>query len=310
MTTATPASPELASRLVNGILGIKPIANFAKHQARSMMIKRAESVGVQWTQDAKTLRDRGVDTWTAELQSIQNPNLQYPDYYLKPFHAYETGNLSWDAATEVEVASYAAHARIWSDAGSKEGDARLRESFHTILKQELPKDPQTILDLGCSVGLSTIALQAIYPNAQITGLDLSPYFLTVAQYRNQLTHPSIQWVHAAAEKTPFADRSFNLVSTFLMCHELPQSATKAILQEAQRLLTPGGYLTIMDMNPRSEAFLKLPPYVFTLLKSTEPYLDDYFTLDLEEAIAEAGFETPKVFYNSPRHRTLVAEAKV
>jgi ubiquinone/menaquinone biosynthesis C-methylase UbiE len=310
MTTATPASPELASRLVNGILGIKPIANFAKHQARSMMIKRAESVGVQWTQDAKTLRDRGVDTWTAELQSIQNPNLQYPDYYLKPFHAYETGNLSWDAATEVEVASYAAHARIWSDAGSKEGDARLRESFHTILKQELPKDPQTILDLGCSVGLSTIALQAIYPNAQITGLDLSPYFLTVAQYRNQLTHPSIQWVHAAAEKTPFADRSFNLVSTFLMCHELPQSATKAILQEARRLLTPGGYLTIMDMNPRSEAFLKLPPYVFTLLKSTEPYLDDYFTLDLEEAIAEAGFETPKVFYNSPRHRTLVAETKV
>jgi ubiquinone/menaquinone biosynthesis C-methylase UbiE len=174
----------------------------------------------------------------------------------------------------------------------------------------LPKDPQTVLDLGCSVGLSTIALQAIYPNAQITGLDLSPYFLTVSQHRNQLTHPSIQWVHAAAEKTPFADRSFDLVSTFLMCHELPQSATKAILQEAQRLLTPGGYLTIMDMNPRSEAFLKLPPYVFTLLKSTEPYLDDYFTLDLEEAIAEAGFEAPKVFCNSPRHRTFVAKTKL
>jgi hypothetical protein len=134
MTTATPTTPELASRLVNGILGIKPIANFAKHQARSMMIKRAESVGVQWTQEATALRERGIDTWTAELQRIQNPNLQYPDYYLKPFHAYETGNLSWDAATEVEVASYAAHARIWSDAGSKEGDARLRESFHTILQ--------------------------------------------------------------------------------------------------------------------------------------------------------------------------------
>jgi ubiquinone/menaquinone biosynthesis C-methylase UbiE len=94
-----------------------------------------------------------------------------------------------------------------------------------------------------------------------------------------------------------------------MCHELPQTATKAILQEARRLLTPGGYLAIMDMNPRSEAFLKLPPYVFTLLKSTEPYLDDYFTLDMERAIAEAEFESPSVFYNSPRHRTLIARAK-
>ncbi|NJM76705.1 MAG: class I SAM-dependent methyltransferase [Acaryochloridaceae cyanobacterium RU_4_10] len=309
MTTATPASPDLASRLVNGILSIKPIANFAKHQARSMMIERAESVGVQWTKEATTLRNRGIDTWAAELQSIENPNLQYPDYYLKPFHAYETGNLSWDAATEVEVASYAAHARIWSDAGSKEGDARLRQTFHTILKRELPQDPQTILDLGCSVGLSTIALQALYPHAQMTGLDLSPYFLTVAQHRNSPTHPSIQWVHTAAEQTPFADRSFDLVSTFLMCHELPQSATKAILQEAKRLLTPGGHLAIMDMNPQSEAFLKLPPYVFALLKSTEPYLDDYFTLDMERALAEAGFESPKVFCNSPRHRTFVAKAK-
>jgi ubiquinone/menaquinone biosynthesis C-methylase UbiE len=306
MTSAAAPSIGLASRLVNGALAIAPIANLLKHQARSMMIKRAESIGVQWTQDAQTLRSRGEDTWQTELAQIQNPNLTYPNYYLQPFHAYNTGNLSWEAATEVEVAAYAAHARIWSDAGSKAGDARLRESFHTRLKQQIPTDPQTILDLGCSVGMSTFALQDTYPNAAVTGLDLSPYFLAIAQYRTQQTQRSLQWVHAAAEATPFPDQSFDLVSTCLMLHELPQHATQAILQEAHRLLKPGGHLAIMDMNPQSDVFATLPPYVFTLLKSTEPYLDEYFTLDLQQSIINSGFNPPFIDGNSPRHRTFIA----
>jgi ubiquinone/menaquinone biosynthesis C-methylase UbiE len=308
MTTASAPSPGLASQLVNGLLSIRPVANFAKQQARAMMIKRAESVGVPWTQVAQDLRARGLDVWDVERSQLQTPNLAYPEYYLKPFHAYDTGNLSWDAATEVEVAAYAAHARIWSDAGSKEGDARLRQSFHSLLKQHI-QSPQAILDVGCSVGMSTFALQETYPDAALTGLDLSPYFLAIAQHKTQQIQHSIQWVHATAEDTPFADGSFDLVSIFLMCHELPQSATQSILQEARRLLKPGGYLAIMDMNPASEIFRQLPPYVFTLLKSTEPYLDDYFTLDLEQAIINEGFDQPFASFNSPRHRTLIAQAR-
>ncbi|MGB8699438.1 MAG: class I SAM-dependent methyltransferase [Thermosynechococcaceae cyanobacterium] len=309
MTGSVAASPGLASRLINGLLTVRPLANLLKQQARAMMIKRAESIGVQWTQDAQALRDRGLETWNSELQQIQDPHLIYPDYYLKPFHAYETGNLSWDAATEVEVAAYAVHAQIWSKDGAKDGDAQLRNSFQTLLKQHIVPDPTRILDLGCSVGMSTVALQSAYPNADVTGLDLSPYFLTVAQYQHRQAQRPIQWVHAAAEQTPFADGSFDLVSTFLMCHELPQSATRSMLREARRLLRSGGHLTLMDMNPRAEVFAKLPPYVFTLLKSTEPYLDEYFTLDLEAAFISEGFEAPLVFRNSPRHRTLIAQVR-
>ncbi len=43
-----------------------------------------------------------------------------------------------------------------------------------------------------------------------------------------------------------------------------------------------------------------------LLKSTEPYLDDYFTFDLESAIVDAGFALPDIVPNSPRHRTVLA----
>ena len=190
--------------------------------------------------------------------------------------------------------------------------------------------------------MSTFALQETFPNAQMTGLDLSPYFLAVAKYRgeerregrgersqqpavssqqsnltqNSLPHSSLltphsspTWLHAAAESTGLPDASFDLVSACLLFHELPQSAAVAIVREARRVLRPGGHLAIMDMNPKSEIYAKMPPYVKTLLKSTEPYLDEYFSLDLEGAIAAAGFSQPTVTCNSPRHRTIVAQAK-
>ncbi|WP_377478656.1 MAG: class I SAM-dependent methyltransferase [Microcoleus anatoxicus] len=310
MTVEVKTNPGLASRLVNGVLSIKPLANIAKHQAREMMIKRAEKIGVHWRQDAQALLARN---WDAELLSVQNPNLVYPKYYLTSFHAYEKGNMSWEAATEVEVAARAVHAGIWPEAGA-EGDAKLRESYHKIIKSQIAKTPQDIVDLGCSVGMSTFAMQDVYPEANTVGVDLSPYFLAVAQYRSQQKKAEIPnqktptWVHAAAESTGLPGNAFDLVSIFLVCHELPQKATMEIFREARRLLRDGGHLTIMDMNPKSEIYAKMPPYILTLLKSTEPYLDQYFGLDIEQALVDCGFAAPTITCNTPRHRTIVAEA--
>lgn len=176
MTAGVNTAPGLASRLVNRVLAIKPLANIAKHQARQMMIERAEKIGVPWTKEVQALRSHD---WEAPLAQVQNPQLAYPDYYLRSFHAYEEGNLNWEAAFEVEVAAYAVHARIWPH-GEAQGDSQLRQSYHDVLKAQLTKEPRDILDLGCSVGMSTFALQEVYPEAKITGLDLSPYFLAVA----------------------------------------------------------------------------------------------------------------------------------
>ena len=305
MTTTVNTAPTLTSQLVNGLLAIKPLANLAKHQARSMMIKRAEKIGVPWRQRVQELQTRD---WDGEFMQVKDPQLSYPEYYLRSFHAYEHGNLSWEAALEVEVAAYAVHAGIWKEAG-KQGDARLRQSYHNIVK-EINTQPQDILDLGCSVGMSTFALQEIYPDANFTGVDLSPYFLAVAQYNSQERNLKMNWKNAAAEATGLPDASVDLVSACLLFHELPQTASKQILSEARRLLRPGGYLTIMDMNPKSEIYAKMPPYILTLLKSTEPYLDEYFALDIEQAIVDAGFETPTITANTLRHRTIVAQAKL
>ncbi len=303
----TIAAPTLASRLVNRVLAIKPLANLAKHRARQMMIQRAESIGVHWMQEVAALQSRN---WDADLRHVKNPNLGYPDYYVRSFHAYEEGNLGWQPAWEVEVAAYAVHARIWPDGGAQ-GDARLRQSYHAVLQSRLPVVPQAIVDLGCSVGMSTFALQDTFPNAQITGVDLSPYFLAVANHSSQRRRTAVSptWVHGAAEATGLPDASCDLVSACLMFHELPQKAAIAIFKEAYRLLRPGGHMAIMDMNPRSEIYAKMPPYILTLLKSTEPYLDEYFALDIEEAIAQAGFVRPTITPNTPRHRVVLASVQ-
>ncbi len=313
----------LATQVVNGLLSVQPLANLAKKQARSLIIKRAEAIGVAWRQDVKQLRARETNQdfapqWETELADLQNPTVTYPEYYLTSFHAYAEGNMGWQPAMEVEVAAYSVHAKIFAETG-RAGDAQLRRSYHQILQAQLPQPPQNIVDVGCSVGMSTFALQAAYPQAQITGIDLSPYFLTVANYRstNQPHNKSpktpqsqsINWVHAAAENTGLPAASADLVSLFLICHELPQAATLQIFQEARRLLKPGGHLAIMDMNPASEIYGQMPPYILTLLKSTEPYLDQYFNLEIGQTLQKAGFQKPTITANSPRHRTIVAQVQ-
>ncbi len=302
MTVATQTTPGLASRLINGILAIAPLAKFAKHKARQMMIERAERIGVQWRQEVEALRELDLE---GEFARVQNPHLTYPEYYRRTFHAYDNGNLSWEAATEQEVAARTVHASIWPEAGAK-GDDQLRQSYHDILKATLPEAPRDIVDLGCSVGLSTFTLQQLYPQAKLTGVDLSPHFLAIARLRAQQQGANITWVHAMAESTGLPSAAFDLVSLFLLCHELPQKPTVQIFREVRRLLRPNGYIAIMDMNPQSQVYATMPPYILTLLKSTEPYLDEYFALDIEQALVEAGFAPPTITCNTHRHRTIIA----
>lgn len=306
--TASTLSPtaHFTTQLISGLLAIKPLWAIAKGQARQMMIKRAERLGIPWRE---TVRQWQQQDWQADWQAIHNADLAYPDYYQASFHGYDQGHLCWDAAFEFEVAANAVHASLYPEAGAK-GDRRLRESYHDVLKAQLGYEPQAILDLHCTVGLSTFILQDYYPQATLTGLDFSPYYVTLAHYLGTAKQSDITWVHALPEATSLPDQSFDLVSAFLLFHEMPQEPTRRIFREVRRLVRPGGAFTLMDMNPRSQAYLTMPPYVMTLLKSTEPFMDEYFALDLEQELLAAGFDQVTITPNSPRHRTVIAKVNV
>ena len=98
------------------------------------------------------------------------------------------------------------------------------------------------------------------------------------------------------------------MSLQFVLHELPRSATVEIFQEMRRILRNGGHIAIVDNNPKSAVIQSLPPVLFTLMKSTEPWTDDYYTFDVEAALSDAGFESIITVESDPRHRTIVARS--
>ncbi|MGB8702000.1 MAG: class I SAM-dependent methyltransferase [Thermosynechococcaceae cyanobacterium] len=303
------AGADPLSRFVNVLIQTKPIYGLMKQQARQVLIKTAEKNGIPWRQTVQAFEASGIQQ---QLAQHTNPAIAYPDYYNVPFHAYEQGNLCWLAAFETEPATYAMALRVWPQEtlSWEEAQHRLRSSFHAVLAEYGPQHVQDSLDLGCSVGISTLALHRYYTQRQNTpvrtvGLDLSPYMLTVAQARD-INGEIQQWIHGKAEATEFASQSFDLVTLQFVTHELPSEASCAIFHEALRILRPGGCIAIVDNNPKSPVIQGLPPVLFTLMKSTEPWSDDYYTFDIESALTHAGFEIPTTVASDPRHRTIVA----
>ena len=135
------------------------------------------------------------------------------------------------------------------------------------------------------------------------GLDLSPEMLAVARVRDR-NGVVAEWRHGAAEHTGLSNGSVDLISLQFVCHELPQAATRDVLAEAFRVLRPGGALVMVDQDPASSVLQRLPAPVATLLKSTEPYIEQYFALDMEGALRDAGFHALQVSACDPRHRVI------
>ncbi len=301
------AGDDILSRFVNVLIQTKPIYAVMKQQARQVIVKTAEKNGIPWR---KNYSELDASNAKQVLEKIVNPNITYPDYYLVPFHAYDEGNLCWQAAFEAESATYAMALRVWpkEQISWQTAQERLRGSFHEVLGKYGPKQVKDILDIGCSVGISTFWLHRYYQRRQDTpprtvGLDLSPYMLAVAKTRD--INNEISWLHALAENTDLPSASFDLVTLQFVTHELPHHATEAIFKEAFRLLRPNGYLALVDNNPQSPVIQNLPPVLFTLMKSTEPWSDEFYTFDVEAVMRSVGFEHIITTPSDPRHRTII-----
>lgn len=302
------AGEDWLSKLVNLLIATRPIYSLMKHQARRVLIKTAEKNGIAWRHNLSALEQTQIKS--LEPQIRQEP-VQYPDYYRQPFHAYDHGNLCWQAAFEAEPATYSMALRVWPKEylSWQAAQSKLRASFHQVLDLKGPVQVRNVLDIGCSVGISTRSLHQFYCDRQdhpvaTQGLDLSSYMLAVAKFRDS-QHVIQNWVHAPAEQTGFASDAFDLITLQFVIHELPQQATREVLTEIYRILRPGGCLAIVDNNPQSPVIQNLPPVLFTLMKSTEPWTDEYYTLDVEALLCTLGFVQVSSEASDPRHRTIL-----
>lgn len=294
-------------RLIRLLLAVAPLRGLLFFQARQLIIRTAERRGIAWRQRRQQLQQQAEPL----LADVRDPALVPPAYYRAPFHAYRQGNLCWAAACEAEQATDAMALRVWPEEtlAPAEAQQRLRQAICRAIEPSLSGPVHDALDIGCSVGVGTLALAAWLDQrqapARVSGLDLSAEMLAVARVRDGDGRIHA-WHHAAAEATGLPSASFDLITLQFVCHELPQAPTRAVLAEAARLLRPGGVIALVDQDPDSAVIRRLPAPIATLLKSTEPYLEDYFRLDLPAALEQVGFIEVRREACDPRHRVLVA----
>jgi malonyl-CoA O-methyltransferase len=110
--------------------------------------------------------------------------------------------------------------------------------------------PRRILDLGAGTGKALPALAALYPEAELVGMDLTPAMLRVAANRscNSATGPALL-VCADAARLPFPDQSVDLVFSSLAIHWSP--ALDSVLAEVRRVLRQPGLFTFTTPGPAS-----------------------------------------------------------
>ena len=93
-------------------------------------------------------------------------------------------------------------------------------------------DDQSILDVGCGLGQTLVALN-LDSTHNLVGIDIDPEPL---EYGSKHFN-SIQYAQARAEQLPFANASFDLVLSRVA---LPYTNIPVVLNEMQRVLEPGG----------------------------------------------------------------------
>lgn len=101
------------------------------------------------------------------------------------------------------------------------------------------KPGDRVLDVACGTGVvAREALRQLGAGATVAGVDADPGMLDVARR----LEPTIDWQQAPAEKLPFADASFDVVTCqFGLMFFADQVGA---LREMWRVLKPGGYLSL------------------------------------------------------------------
>jgi ubiquinone/menaquinone biosynthesis C-methylase UbiE len=225
--------------------------------------------------DEKPLRQlyESID-WHKESDRFRSSDLVYPHYYSSQnFHGIEGGYLNPGAAVSYDaVTQYVL----------PPNETWVRQELINAIKGQ----PRTILDLGCGTGSTTLMLKQAFPNAEVVGLDLSPYMLVMAEYKAKQAGLDLQWLHGKAEAINFPDTRFDLITASLLFHETPPSIARAILQECFRLLVPGGQAIILDGNQQT---LRHTSWLTDIFE--EPYIKAYAASSVDAWLGAAGFES-------------------
>lgn len=101
--------------------------------------------------------------------------------------------------------------------------------------------PRRLLDVGCGTGYSLLWLRDYFNLSEVYGVDLSPNAAEFWKERNLDTGAL-----GSADKLPFGDSRFDLVTCFEVIYQLNDERASAAVAEMHRVLKPEGLLFLRE----------------------------------------------------------------
>lgn len=195
------------------------------------------------------------------------------------------------------------HAQVWSSAPFERIAEVITEMHDTLADRLAPQPGERWLDLACGTG--DVAFHAAKRGAIVTGSDLSPTLIETAQRRADELGLELTLEVADCQALPYADASFDVVSSSVGVIFAPDHARVA--SELARVCRPGGRLGLTAWRRQSgvgdifegmSKFMPPPPegagspFQWGQEAYVEEMLGDAFDLEFEELDTRHDDEDP------------------
>lgn len=164
----------------------------------------------------------------------------------------------------------------------------------TWLKETYPDfRPQRILDMGCTIGHSTIPWADSFPEAEVHAIDVAAPCLRYGHARAVSLGRAIHFSQQNAESTDFDSESFDVVVSQIMMHETSAKALPKIFRECYRLLRPGGIMMHCEAIDRETPFNK---YYSEWMAhyNNEPFIGSVQDVNFVDVAIRAGFQADNI----------------
>lgn len=209
---------------------------------------------------------------------------RFPPYYRRTFHWQTDGYFSEHSAEVYELGVELLF-RGTADVMRRQIIPPITE----LVREMGGADRVKLLDIGCGTGRTLHQLAIAHPNMRLHGTDLSPAYIKKA--RDRLADiAELTLAVENGEALPWADSTFDAVTSVYMFHELPRTARRNVVREMFRVVRPGGLVVIEDSAQASES-----PELADVLRAFprefhEPFYADYLEDDLAIILRDAGLE--------------------
>jgi ubiquinone/menaquinone biosynthesis C-methylase UbiE len=214
---------------------------------------------------------------------------RFPAYYRRNFHWQTDGYFSERSAEMYDLGV----------------ELLFRGTADVMRRQVIPpitrflrdehKEPQHVrlLDVACGTGRTLRQLATTHPDLRFHGVDLSQHYVQLAR-RRLADVRELTLAVENGEALPYADATFDVVTSVYLFHELPRNARRNVVREMFRVLRPGGLVVIED----SAQFAESPELAEALTNFPaefhEPFYRDYLEDDLAGILRECGFDVTAI----------------